>query len=76
MIPDPTVVLELLTAFRTSKAMFTAVSLGVFDALTDGPKSAAALSEMLVQTRNRSSGSSMSASALNCSSGKLSTRDN
>ena len=32
-IPDPTVVLELLTAFRTSKAMFAAVSLGVFDVL-------------------------------------------
>jgi acetylserotonin N-methyltransferase len=46
-IPDPSVVLELLTAFRTSKAMFAAVSLGVFDALAEGPKSAAALSKLL-----------------------------
>jgi acetylserotonin O-methyltransferase len=42
-IPDPTVVLDLLTSFRESKAMFAAVSLGVFDALADGPQSAAAL---------------------------------
>jgi acetylserotonin N-methyltransferase len=31
--PDPTVVLHLLEAFRRSKTMFTAVSLGVFDSL-------------------------------------------
>jgi acetylserotonin N-methyltransferase len=46
-IPDPTVVLNLLTAFRESKAMFAAVSLGVFDSLADGPKSAAALAKMI-----------------------------
>lgn len=36
--PDPGIVLDLLQAFRSSKAMFAAVSLGVFDALTAGPK--------------------------------------
>jgi acetylserotonin O-methyltransferase len=41
--PDPAVVLDLLEAFRRSKTMFTAVSLGVFDALEGGPKSLAAL---------------------------------
>ncbi len=42
-VPDPTIVLDLMTAFRTSKVMFAAVSLGVFDALAAGPKTAAAL---------------------------------
>ena len=37
--PDPGIVLDLLEAFRRSKAMFAAVSLGVFDALAAGPKS-------------------------------------
>ena len=37
--PDPAVVLDLLEAFRRSKAMFAAVSLGVFDALAASPKS-------------------------------------
>src|SRR5690349_13519371 len=46
-VPDPSVVLDLMTAFRSSKVMFAAVSLGVFDALADGPKSAAALAERL-----------------------------
>jgi acetylserotonin N-methyltransferase len=36
--PDPGIILDLLQAFRCSKAMFAAVSLGVFDALADGPK--------------------------------------
>jgi acetylserotonin N-methyltransferase len=35
---DPAVVLDLIEAFRRSKAMFAAVSLGVFDALANGPK--------------------------------------
>jgi len=35
---DPSVVLDLLEAFRRSKTMFAAVSLGVFDALSSGPK--------------------------------------
>jgi acetylserotonin N-methyltransferase len=43
--PDPSVVLDLLQAFRWSKTMFAAVSLGVFDALTEGPLSL----EMLVR---------------------------
>lgn len=37
--PDPSGVLDLIEAFRHSKAMFAAVSLGVFDAQTAGPKS-------------------------------------
>jgi acetylserotonin O-methyltransferase len=37
--PDPASVLDLLEAFRRSKTMFAAVSLGVFDALAAGPKS-------------------------------------
>lgn len=37
--PDPAVVLDLLEAFRRSKTMFAAVSLGVFDALAAGPRS-------------------------------------
>src|SRR4051812_45491967 len=36
--PDPVLVLDLLAAFRRSKAMFAAVSLGVFEALDSGPK--------------------------------------
>lgn len=42
-IPDPSTVLDLLEGFRRSKVMFTGVSLGVFDALTAGPKSLAEL---------------------------------
>lgn len=38
-VPDPSPVLELIEAFRHSKAMFAAVSLGVFDSLVDRPKS-------------------------------------
>ena len=36
-LPDPAPVFDLLDAFRRSKTMFTAVSLGVFDALAAGP---------------------------------------
>src|SRR5438477_8803556 len=36
--PDPAPILDLLQAFRRSKALFAAVSLGVFDALTNGPR--------------------------------------
>jgi acetylserotonin N-methyltransferase len=39
-MPDPTIVLELLTAFRRSKTMFAAIALGVFDALAKQAKSA------------------------------------
>ena len=36
--PDPSVILDLLEAFRRSKTMFAAVSLGIFDTLEDGPR--------------------------------------
>jgi len=36
-LPDPAPVTDLIDAFRRSKAMFTAVSMGVFDILADGP---------------------------------------
>ncbi len=45
-IPDPTVVLDLLEAFRRSKTMFAACSLGVFDALQTG---GATLQELATQ---------------------------
>jgi acetylserotonin N-methyltransferase len=40
---DPTIIFDLLMAFRRSKTMFAAVSLGVFDALESGPKAASTL---------------------------------
>lgn len=46
-LPDPSVVLDLIEAFRRSKTMFAAVSLGVFDALAAGPRSAEALAREL-----------------------------
>ena len=42
-IPDAGPVLELIDAYRRSKTMFTAVSLGVFEALHGGPADVAAL---------------------------------
>jgi acetylserotonin N-methyltransferase len=45
--PDPTLVLELLTAFRRSKIMFAATKLGVFDALEQQPRSTADLAGSL-----------------------------
>ena len=45
--PDPGVVLDLIEAFRRSKAMFTAVSLGLFDALAEGPQSTPDLARQL-----------------------------
>jgi acetylserotonin N-methyltransferase len=45
--PDPSVVLDLIEAFRRSKTMFAAVSLGVFDALADGPSTLGALASQL-----------------------------
>jgi acetylserotonin N-methyltransferase len=45
--PDPAVVLHLLEAFRRSKTMFTAVSLGVFDSLDSEPATVAALANSL-----------------------------
>ncbi len=45
--PDPAPVLDLLSAYRKSKVMFAAVSLGVFESLTAGPKLAADLAKEL-----------------------------
>jgi acetylserotonin N-methyltransferase len=42
-LPNPQSVLDLIEAFRRSKAMFAAVSMGIFDALHEGPASAAEL---------------------------------
>jgi len=38
-VPDPAPILDLLEAFRRSKTMFAAISLGVFDRLASGPAS-------------------------------------
>jgi len=45
--PDAAPVLELIDAFRRSKTMFTAVSLGVFEALHEGPADTSALAARL-----------------------------
>ena len=45
--PDPGIILDLLEAFRRSKTMFAAVSLGVFDTLEKGPQSAGSLATAL-----------------------------
>lgn len=45
--PDPAIVLDLLQAFRRSQTLFAAVSLGVFDSLSRGPRTAAVLAEEL-----------------------------
>lgn len=50
--PDPAPVLDLLAAFRRSKAMFAGVTLGVFDALVAGPKAAPALAAELGANRD------------------------
>ncbi len=46
-VPDPAPVLDLVSAFRKSKVLFTACELGVFDALKAGPQSAGALAAQL-----------------------------
>ncbi len=46
-LPDYSPILELIEAFRRSKAMFAAVSLGVFDLLKRGPADAATLASEL-----------------------------
>jgi acetylserotonin N-methyltransferase len=38
-LPDPSVVVDLIEAFRRSKTMFAAVSLGIFDTLSAGARS-------------------------------------
>jgi acetylserotonin O-methyltransferase len=45
--PDAAIILDLLIAFRRSKTMFTAVSLGVFDALESEPTSVGSLAGKL-----------------------------
>src|SRR5579875_1941252 len=45
--PDPTLILDYIHAFRGSKVMFTAVQLGVFDALDAGPKTAGEIADAL-----------------------------
>jgi acetylserotonin N-methyltransferase len=44
---EPAPILDLIEAFRRSKAMFTAVRLGIFDELERGPQTAATLAERL-----------------------------
>jgi acetylserotonin N-methyltransferase len=46
-LPDPSPIIDLIEAFRRSKVMFTAVSLGVFDRLEGKSASAAALTAEL-----------------------------
>ncbi len=46
-IPDPTSILELVSAFRKSKILFTAVDLGVFDALKKGASNLPSLAKQL-----------------------------
>lgn len=46
-LPDYSPVIELIEAFRRSKAMFAAVSLGVFDLLERGPADAITLASKL-----------------------------
>jgi acetylserotonin N-methyltransferase len=46
-LPNPQPVLDLIEAFRHSKTMFAAVSMGVFEALHEGPATAAELAARL-----------------------------
>jgi acetylserotonin O-methyltransferase len=46
-LPDPAPVRDLIEAFRRSKTMFTAVSMGVFDRLHNAPATAADMSAAL-----------------------------
>jgi len=46
-LPDLAVVIDLIEAFRRSKAMFAAVALGVFDRLEQGPQDAQRLAESI-----------------------------
>ena len=45
--PDPSPVIDLIDAFRRSKAMFTAVRLGIFDRLEREPAELAELASSL-----------------------------
>jgi acetylserotonin N-methyltransferase len=46
-LPDPAPVIDLIEAFRRSKAMFAAVSLGVFDRLAEARTDAATLAAQI-----------------------------
>jgi len=46
-VPCPGVVLDLLSAYRRSKVMFTGVQLGLFDRLASGPLTVAELAQQL-----------------------------
>ncbi len=46
-LPDPEPVLDLIEAFRRSKTMFVAVSLGIFDRLSEAPATAAQIAALL-----------------------------
>ncbi len=46
-LPDPAQILDLIEAFRRSKTLFTAVTLGIFDRLAEGPVDAASLAAAL-----------------------------
>jgi acetylserotonin N-methyltransferase len=46
--PDAALILDLVEAFRRSKTMFTAVQLGLFDALADSPQTLPALARQLL----------------------------
>ena len=47
ILPEPVPVVDLIEAFRRSKAMFAAVSLGVFDLLEQGPNDLQTLARSL-----------------------------
>lgn len=47
ILPDPAPVIDLIEAFRRSKTMFAAVSLGIFDRLHEAPATASALAAAL-----------------------------
>lgn len=46
-LPDPSPILDLIEAFRRSKTMFAAVSMGIFDRLHDTPSDASTLAGTL-----------------------------
>ena len=51
-LPDPAIVLDLIEAFRRSKTMFTAVSLGVFDLLGEAPATVGSIASRLQSDAN------------------------
>lgn len=51
-LPDPAPILDLIEAFRRSKTLFAAVSLGVFDSLREQPDSAEGLAGRIGANRD------------------------